>query len=108
MPQRKLLGDHAAHRQAQHMGPPDIERVHQSRDVISHIGDGVRSHRVRAAADIPVVEDHDLERLGQRRNLRQCPQRGVVPDPHHQYEWRSLPVNFEVQFLAVRLDGTGP
>ena len=90
------------------MGPLDIERVHQRGNVIRHVCDGVRARGDRAAADIPVVEDHDLEHLGQPGNLREGPQRGVVSDPHDQYERRSLPVNLEVQRLPVCVDRTGP
>jgi hypothetical protein len=108
MPQRELLGDHAPHREAQQVRSLDGERVHQRGDVICHVCDGVGGRSFRTAADVPVVEDHHLEPLGQRGHLRECPQRGVVPDPHDQYERWSLAVDFEVEFLPVRSDRAGP
>lgn len=89
------------------MRAPDTDGVHEAGDVISHVGDVVRSGGLRTAAGIPVVEDDHLERLGQGGDLRQRPQCGVVPDAHDQHQRRPFAMHLEVELLTIGLDRRG-
>ena len=84
----------------------DFERVEQTDDVVSHVGDGVRVIGSGAATGIAVVEQDDTEPGGELWDLLQGPQRRVVSDPHHQDEWRAVAMNLVEQLLPVRADGS--
>ncbi len=87
------------------MGALDLERVEQTGDVVSHVGDGGRVIGSGAAPGIAVVEEDDLEPGGEDRDLLQRPQRRVVSDPHDQDERGAVSVDLVVQLLPVRVDG---
>ena len=106
MPQRELHPDHASHRQAQHVGARDVQRVEQTGHVVSHVGNGVRVIGSGAATGIAVIEEDDTEPSRENGNLFQRPQRRVVSDSHHQHEWRAGSVNLVEQLLPVRADGS--
>ncbi len=71
VPAHERLGDHAAHRPAEHVGPPQPQGPDQGGRVVGHAGDRERRGAERATADARVVErDHAAlarERVGEAR-----------------------------------------
>jgi hypothetical protein len=63
MPERELLGDHAAHRDAHDVGALPAERVEQRGGVLGEVGDRERIVHARAAPDAAVVVADDVEAL---------------------------------------------
>ncbi len=99
MPQRDLLGDHAAHRDAAHVRTGDAEHVHEPHGVVGHHRRGVGSvGRVRLA-DAAIVEgDHAVLR-GEGGDL-QAPREVIAAEAHDEHE-RVAGARLDVKHLDV-------
>ena len=73
MAQRQLLGDHAAHRDAQHVRGLPPERVEQAGGVVGELDDGERVGLRRRIADAAVVVGDDVEVVAQAAEERLAP-----------------------------------
>src|SRR6516225_1234252 len=98
--QRELLRDHPAHRDAEHRGASDSERVHQPLRVGGHLANRIGRRRLVAAAGPAIVE------LQQAKNARQdwsllIPRAKVrTESPDHRQRLRALAVDLVVDVDA--------
>jgi hypothetical protein len=67
VPERELLADHPAHRDAEDMSALEAHRLHQRGGVVGEHGDAVGVVGLAAAADPALVKGEHLESLGDRR-----------------------------------------
>eukprot|EP01022_Parablepharisma_sp_SALTPOND_P023850 TRINITY_DN5218_c0_g1_i1.p2 TRINITY_DN5218_c0_g1~~TRINITY_DN5218_c0_g1_i1.p2 ORF type:complete len:355 (-),score=110.79 TRINITY_DN5218_c0_g1_i1:269-1333(-) len=101
--QGQLLGDHAAHGQAQHMGPRRPGRSQHRRRIPGHVLDGAGPPRVRGAAYALVVKDNHLILLAEHRNLL-VPMLQVGADAPDQQQGVARAMGLVIQNIAVPLD----
>jgi hypothetical protein len=91
VPDRQGLGDHAAHRPAQDIGPAQAESADQSTGLVGHGVDGERRRQRLGTAHSGVVEDHDPVVPGQGVDEPRVP---VLHGPgvaHDQDQGRAAP-----------------
>ena len=100
VPERELLGDHAAHRHAEHVGGHGSEGVEQRGGVVGELGSRIGpGRRVRLATAAIVEGDHPV-RAGER--LGQCePVGGDRRDTCNQQQRRPVAGLLVVQENAV-------
>ena len=78
MSERQLLGDHPAHRDADHVCALEPQHLEQAGGVPGHLDDRERSVDRRRETDPPVVEGDDVEALLERP-FKGSPQETCVP-----------------------------
>ena len=98
MPERQLLGDHAAHRHADDVGARDPHGVEEAGRVVGHVVHGVRAGRSGAPPHTPVVEGDRAIAAGEVGNLEQ-PGTRVGGEPHDEEQRVPVPA-----LLVVELD----
>ena len=104
VPERQLLRDHAAHRDAEDVRSRDAERVEQAGRVVRHLVDGVGPGGLRAPPDAAVVEGDRPVARGEVGDLEH-PRRRVGGEAHDEEERIAAPVLLVVQLDRVDRGG---
>ena len=100
--ERQLLGDHPAHRYAEHVGAVDAERIHEAERVARHHPRRVRVIGSVGLADTAVVErDHPMphRKVGHLKR----PGHVIAAEPHDQHQRIAA-----ADVLVIHLDVPNP
>ena len=98
--QRELLGDHAAHREAEHVRALDLERVEQRDRVGGEIGGRDTAVAGAALADAAVVVGDDLEVALELAQERLAPVRAVAAHPLDQQQRLAVAAALDMQLAS--------
>ena len=100
MTQSKLLGDHAAHRDAENIGLLDPQMVQQAGGIIGKHRHGVRSIRLLALTHPPVVKGNRPEGPGKAVHIP-VPADRADGEAHNEEQRFTLALFFVVQLNTV-------